>query len=112
MFKAGNRPMAYLPEQAEDFIRDEIIPDFQESYKNTRKIEPGLELIVINMAPGPHWGERTNIFLIYEQHPAFNYPMIHDAMYTIVAKHIGSVNITQMLDKLDPVLDELKSKIK
>lgn len=104
IFKAGYQPTILTSKQTEDFIREEIIPDYRNSYENAREIENGLELIVIEMAPGPHWGEKTNIFVIYEQHPAYNYPVIYDAVYGMFS------HVQPALDKLDPVIDELKSK--
>ena len=62
------------------YFEDELLPDHQEEIDSAIGVEDGLEMFSISKAPGSHYGERNDVFMIYESHPLFNFVHILDTL--------------------------------
>lgn len=76
----GDDPYIFDWDQAFYYIQDELLPKHKKEIDNAVKVEDGLKKFTIENSPEAQYGESTDIFMVYETHPLFNYPLIDDKM--------------------------------
>jgi hypothetical protein len=76
----GGQPYIYNWDFAFDYVQDELLPKYKKEIDNAVKVEGGLKKFTIENSLEAQYGESTDIFMVYETHPLFNYPLIDEKM--------------------------------